>query len=126
MSSADSVKELAGRPWPNGERHTWVYLGDLPTPPEVPPLVEETCRKYGFWRKKHKESITRELKLLSLFPGKEIAYKETPQGMLLLLVAEPLSAEMDAFLNGMPRSERTGVYTWYVFDSDDKVSYLFT
>jgi hypothetical protein len=38
------------------------------------------------------------------------------------MVADPLSPEMETFLNGMPRSERTGVFTWYVFDSDDKVS----
>ena len=35
MSAAETIKSLPDRPMPNGDPSTWVYLDDLPTPPEV-------------------------------------------------------------------------------------------
>src|SRR5947209_6620687 len=70
MSSAESVKSVPGRPWPNGDPSTWVYLDDIPTPAEVPAIVEAVCRRYGFWRRRHRDEITQERKLMFLFPRK--------------------------------------------------------
>jgi hypothetical protein len=128
MSTAESAKTLAGRPWPNGDPATWVYLDELPTPPEVAQQVEEERRRNGWWwRWWHKEAIaylTRDRKRAHYFPGHEIVFKRTPRGWLILLVAAPLASEIEAFLNALPRDERCQVATHYVFDPKDDRSRL--
>jgi hypothetical protein len=130
MSTADATKTVAGRPWPNGDPATWLYLDELPTPPEVLRKVEEKRRRNGWWwrwwYKTEINSITRELKTMHYFPGKELVYRRTPCGWLILLVAGPFAPEIEAFLDALSSEERCQVATFYVFDpNDDRPRWLF-
>jgi hypothetical protein len=123
MSTAESAKTLAGRPWPNGDPATWVYLDELPTPPEVAALVEQERRRNGWWWrwwwKKEIAYCTRERKRQHYFPGKQLVFRFTPRGWLILLVAPPSAPEIDAFFSALPRGERGGVGIDYVSDPDE-------
>ena len=55
---------------------------------------------------------------------RNVSHKQTPSGKLLLLVADPQTAEMDTFLYALPRAERVQIYSQFVFDSDESISYL--
>jgi hypothetical protein len=127
MSTAESAKTLAGRPWPNGEPATWVYLDDLPTPPEVVREVEEARRRNGWWWRWWYSveigSITRELKRRHYFPGKQIVVKWTPRGMLVLMAAEPFAPELESFRAAL-RAEHQEVQVLFVFGPEDDTTYL--
>jgi hypothetical protein len=128
MSTAESAKTLAGRPWPNGDPVTWVYLDELPTPAEVAAQVEQERRRYGWWWhwwwKKEITQVTRERKRMFYFPGKQLLYKRTPRGWLILAAAAPYAPEMDRVRESMSREERRGVSIDYVPDPSDEATRL--
>ena len=61
----------------------WIYVRDLPTPPELARLIETSCRERGFhrwWRRRWREWLTDDLKLRYLYAGKLVAYTTTDRG----------------------------------------------
>jgi hypothetical protein len=118
MSTTEPTKTLAGRPWPNGEQATWVYVADLPTPPEVVAKVEQLRRDMGWWWpwwwKKRIERATQIRKCEHYFLGKQVIYKQTPRGMLVLRADEPGSEENHAFqAAAAERGEPLLIWTFY-------------
>jgi hypothetical protein len=120
MSTAESAKKaVAGRPWPDGDPATWLYVAELPTPPEVAAEVERKCRLMRWWpRWFWRKSIERARQIRKswhYFLGQQIVYKETPRGMLILRADEPGSEENLAFRASMAeRGER--IYAWWLCD----------
>src|SRR5262245_44309600 len=120
MSAAESTKTLAGRPWPDGSPSTWLYVADLPTPPEVVREVEELRKKMGWWWrwwwKKQIEEATQRRKCYHYFLAKQIVYKETPRGMLVMIAGEPGSDEVFAFRASVASEERENTIAWTLYD----------
>jgi len=109
---------------PKGDPATWMYLADIPTPPEVTAHVDAYCRRYWVWRKRVRQAVEQEEKILHLFPGNQIAAKHTPKGLLLLFVAPPFAPELNAWLDSLPREERIQIQIWYSPDWDENTSFL--
>jgi hypothetical protein len=118
MSTAESTKTLAGRPWPNGEPATWVYVADLPTTLDIEREVEEVRREMSWWRwwwKKDIERARQRRKCEHYFLGQQIIYKETPRGMLVLRADEPGSDANHAFRAAMAERGEP-ILTWSIYD----------
>jgi hypothetical protein len=117
MSTAESPKTLAGQPWPNGDPSTWVYVADLPTPAEVAAEVEEKRRQMGWWWhwwwKRDIEYATEYAKCEHYFLGKQVVYKQTPRGMLVVLVGEPCEENHAWCAAAAQRGEPVAIRTFY-------------
>jgi hypothetical protein len=124
MSAVETIKSVPDRPMPNGDPSTWLYIDDLPTPPEVQREVEETCRRLGWlgwrrwWNRRFIEGITRELKRIHYFLGKRLVCKETRRGLLVLFAGEPGAPDTLAFRQSIPPEEREQILVMTVFDRD--------
>jgi hypothetical protein len=106
---------------PNGDPATWVYVADLPTPPEVAAEVERYCQKRNWrgwfsrwWKKRLIQSKRDYLTCVHYFGGKWVVYKQTSRGKLILHVCEPEAPEHGAFCLGFPKSDRDPLYSWWV------------
>jgi hypothetical protein len=112
MSTTAKAELLPGRPMPNGDPATWVYLDELPAPAAAAEQVERVCRQLGwgrFWRwwyKSHLESIVREAKRVHYFWGKTVVHHQTPRGEVVTYAGEPGSDELIAYLLSRSPQER--------------------
>ncbi len=65
-----------------------VRLRDLPTPPEVIEEVEKWCRKYRLRGKKRRGDVEEEFKLQYYYGGQAIYTLPTPEGLVVIPIAE--------------------------------------
>jgi hypothetical protein len=120
--STDQIRTTA-RPMPNGDPSTWVYLADLVLPPEQQREVDEICRGW-WWNRPNRQWTEERVKLRHFFPGKTVAIKRTPRGLLVLMVGDYGSPEYDRFLEGLSRSDRCEIVCWPVRDPQDDTSII--
>jgi hypothetical protein len=123
--SIDQIRTTA-RPLPNGDPATWVYLADLELPAEQQREVDEICRRVYWWwqRRKWRRDVEEEVKLRHFFPGKTVAIKHTPRGLLVLMAGDYGSPEYVRFLEGLSRAERCQILLDPIRDPHDETAYL--
>jgi hypothetical protein len=109
-------------PKPNGEPSTWVWLDDLPLPPEVEAKVDEYCRRMRFRRARHRHSVQEDVKLEYYFPGMDVALQHTERGILVLMVGDSFSEPFSSWLQSLPRPERCKILIWPVSDPTDETT----
>jgi hypothetical protein len=82
----------------------WVYVKDLPTPPEVAEAVDSYCKHYGYRGKKRLE-VEEQFKLSFYYGGKYVGYLRRPEG-LAIFEAVGTPEEYAAFKASLPPQDR--------------------
>jgi hypothetical protein len=88
------------------DRSKWRYLKDMELPPGVKREMEDYFRTRGIRRARHRAEAEENIKLQHFFGGQWVAYKVTPQGLLIVWAGELESEECAAALDPLPREER--------------------
>ncbi len=70
-----------------------IRVRDLPTPPEVQQRLDQKCRRLGLGRGKYRQMAEEELKLSYHFGGRWIALLGTPDGPVVVAVADDLASD---------------------------------
>jgi hypothetical protein len=91
------------------DRSKWRYLKDMPLPPDMQQEVERSLRKKGWRTRDDRRHVEECLKLQHFFGGQWVAFKVTPQGLLILYAGDYSNPEFDEVLNSLPPEERCQV-----------------
>jgi hypothetical protein len=70
-----------------------IRVRDLPAPPEVQQRIDQICRRLSLGRGKYRQNVEEELKLSYHFGGRWIALLSTPEGPVVVAVADDLASD---------------------------------
>jgi hypothetical protein len=93
---------------PPGRANGWIYLNDLPTPPEVAEAVESSSKRRGN-NAKQKQDLLERSKLEYYFAGQVVAYLRTPQGRAVVASSKMTQEEYDAAKARLSPTERANL-----------------
>lgn len=126
MSTDQKTTESVSAPSPEtapsvSDRSGWIFLRDLPVPPELAQVITERCRRYSFWERKLKRWEADEAKLQYHFGKKVVGLLQTPEGWAVVSVGT--SAD-DAFwkpIHALSRADRQHSHVRYIspIEGDD-------
>jgi hypothetical protein len=85
---------------PDGAPSTWVYLRDLPLPPEKEDAVIARCRSVGGGKEYRRWSLE-QAKLWYHFPDLCVVIRETDKGVQVMLAAENDSPELPKYYDAL-------------------------
>ena len=90
---------------PLGKENGWVYLADLPTPPEVAEVMDAACKGQRFSEQERQELLERS-KFEYYFAGKVVSFLETPRGLAIVASDDMPQTDYDAAKARLSPSDR--------------------
>jgi hypothetical protein len=94
-----------------GRANGWIYLNELPTPPEVAEAVEASSKRRGN-NAKQKQDLLERSKLEYYFAGQVVAYLRTPQGRAVVATSKMTQDEYDAAKARLTSAERSKLISY--------------
>ena len=111
--TSNEVDRLASLPKPSLENRIW--LRDLPTPPELVPVIEEYCRRFWFWeRAAQRRSVAERYKLQWYFGGHHVSFLVTPHGYAVLKLDDVSEGSTHRLRVQLPVEERDQLRNWFI------------